>query len=181
MMCNCTLCFIWSAEELIGSNPLKFWGSLMNISLKGSDTLSHFNFVHFQFLQKKKFRGFFVVPCDSKKMKTIFLNIEKNIMCVRISLNKNLFERRLFWTHPLYIYIKQQSLFSCQSVCLSVCLFKCLINSGTPKPICLKFWLGTSVKPCGCSLLVKIFWLKYFKLNELNFIGKPPSKAGFPS
>ena len=38
------------------------------------------------------------------------------------------------------------------SVCLSGCLFVCLPdhNSGTPRPICLKFWLGKSGDPRKC-------------------------------
>ena len=38
------------------------------------------------------------------------------------------------------------------SVCLSGCLFFCLPdhNSGTPRPICLKFWLGKSGDPRKC-------------------------------
>ena len=58
------------------------------------------------------------------------------------------------------------------------CLFVCMSDhcSGTPKPICLKFWLRNSVDPWECSQLgLKVEWRELF--YRIFF----PGRVGFPS
>ena len=67
-------------------------------------------------------------------------------------LDNNLYILRiLYWNtcQPLnYITIPVNEYKVVISVCLCVCQIK---NSGTPWPICLKFWLGNSGEPHECS------------------------------
>jgi len=54
-----------------------------------------------------------------------------------------------------YLYIKSNN--PCLFVCMS---YHC---SGTPKPICLKFWLRNSVDPRKCSQFgLKVEWRELF-------------------